>query len=154
VCCSGTIVGTLCPRTVFFGSPLMACERRFHGEPYGLASRRPWRRSSSSRGELLFSRGGFARRELAVRWAEIERQAIEGRPCAHCGGAGWMCEAHPDQLTDHDPACDGPAVACPRCQPQTSDDRPRMPSDWRSLLKDDPMRWAEEGLKAFEKKSP
>jgi hypothetical protein len=106
----------------------MSCELRFHDESYG------WEVQFHERGELFASRGGFALRELAVRWAEIERQAIEGRPCAHCGGAGWMCEAHPDQVADHDPTCDGPSVACPHCQPQTSDERPRMPSDWRSVL--------------------
>ena len=106
----------------------MSCELRFHGESYG------WEVQFIERGELFASRGGFALRELAVRWADIERQAIERRPCARCGGLGWLCEAHPEQLADHDPNCDGPAVACPQCQPQTSAERPRMPSDWRSLL--------------------
>jgi hypothetical protein len=68
------------------------------------------------------------------------RDTILGRPCGHCKGAGWMCEAHPDQLADHDPNCDGPAVACPHCQPQTSDERPHMPSGWRSSLEDEPDR--------------
>jgi hypothetical protein len=86
------------------GAP-MTCQLRFHGESYG------WEAQFFERGEYFASRGGFALREWAVRWADIERQAIEGRPCAHCGGAGWMCEAHPDQLADHDPTCDGPAVA-------------------------------------------
>ena len=49
----------------------MSCERRFHGESYG------WEAQFLERGELLFSRGGFVLRELAVKWAEQERKAIE-----------------------------------------------------------------------------
>ena len=80
------------PRQPTLGEPLftfvrasdhapMACELRFYGE-YG------WEARFLERGELFASRGGFALRELAVRWAEIERQAIERRPGAHCGGSG------------------------------------------------------------------
>ena len=108
----------------------MSCELRFHGESYG------WEAQFLERGELLVSRGGFALRTLAVQWAERERKLIEGQTCGHCSGTGWMCEAHPDQLADHEPTCAGPAVACPHCQPQTSGERPRIPSGWRSMLKD------------------
>jgi hypothetical protein len=73
----------------------MACELRFHGESYG------WEVQFLERGELFASRGAFPTREQAVQWAKTELYVIEGEPCAHCGGAGWMCEAHPDQLADH-----------------------------------------------------
>jgi hypothetical protein len=63
------------------------CELPFHGDPYG------WGAQFLERGEILASRGGFTLRTLAVQWAQAERQAIEGRPCAHCRGAGWMCDA-------------------------------------------------------------
>lgn len=52
------------------GAP-MSCELRFHGESYG------WEAQFFERGELLISRGGFVLRELAVRWAETERKAME-----------------------------------------------------------------------------
>ena len=56
--------------------------------------------------------------------------------CEGCHGTGWICEEHPAQVADHDPACHGPAVACPTCQPQTSDERPRLPDGWQSLLEE------------------
>jgi hypothetical protein len=49
----------------------MSCELRFHGESYG------WESQFLERGELLYARGGFVLRELAVQWAEEERKAIE-----------------------------------------------------------------------------
>jgi hypothetical protein len=49
----------------------MSCELRFHGESYG------WEAAFFKRGELCFSRGGFPLRDLAVRWAEEERKALE-----------------------------------------------------------------------------
>jgi hypothetical protein len=111
------------------GAP-MACELRFHGEAYG------WEVQFLERGELFASRGAFPTREQAVQWAKTERYAIEGEPCGGCHGSGWVCEAHPDQLADHDPNCSGPALACPCCQPQTPAERPRMPGGWRSVLDD------------------
>ena len=48
----------------------MACELRFHGESYG------WEAQFLERGELLYSRGGFAMRAQAVQRAEEERKAI------------------------------------------------------------------------------
>ena len=51
----------------------MSCELRFHDESYG------WEAQFLERGGLLYSRGGFALRELAVRWAERERRAVERR---------------------------------------------------------------------------
>jgi hypothetical protein len=49
----------------------MACELRFHGESYG------WEAQFFERGELLYSRGAFVLRDLAVRWAEEERKDME-----------------------------------------------------------------------------
>jgi hypothetical protein len=49
-----------------------------------------------------------------------------------------MREAHPDLLAYRDPTCDGPAVACPQCQPQMSDERPRMPRGGDRRLADEP----------------
>jgi hypothetical protein len=109
----------------------MSCELRFHGQSYG------WEVQFFERGEIFASRGAFPTREQAVQWATTERYAFEGQPCGGCHGSGWMCEAHPDQLADHDPTCDGPAVACAGCQPQTSDERPRMPNGWLSLVENE-----------------
>jgi hypothetical protein len=110
----------------------MTCELRFNGESYG------WEAQFLERGELFASQGRLALRALAVQWAEQERRVFEGMACARCNGSGWVCEAHPDQLAEHDATCVGPAVACPACQSQTSDQRPRMPSGWRSLVRDEP----------------
>ena len=49
----------------------MSCELRFHGESFG------WEAIFLERGELFVSHGGFVTRELAVRWAEVERAAME-----------------------------------------------------------------------------
>jgi hypothetical protein len=49
----------------------MSCELRFHGECYG------WEAQFFERGELLYSRGGFVTRALAVQWAEEERTTME-----------------------------------------------------------------------------
>ena len=49
----------------------MSCELRFHGESYG------WEAQFFERGDLLYSRGGFVTRALAVQWAEVEREAME-----------------------------------------------------------------------------
>ena len=49
----------------------MTCELRFHGESYG------WEAQFLERGELLYSRGAFMTRALAVQWAEEERKAME-----------------------------------------------------------------------------
>jgi hypothetical protein len=48
----------------------MSCELRFHRESYG------WEAQFLKRGELVFSRGAFVTRALAVRWAELERAAM------------------------------------------------------------------------------
>ena len=49
----------------------MSCELRFHGESYG------WEAQFIERGKLVYSRGGFVMRTLAVQWAELERAAME-----------------------------------------------------------------------------
>jgi hypothetical protein len=54
------------------GAP-MSCELRCNGDPFG------WEAQFFDRGELLFSRGGFLTRALAMQWAELERQALERR---------------------------------------------------------------------------
>ena len=51
----------------------MSCELRFQGESYG------WEAQFLERGDLVYSRGGFVMRKLAVRWAEDERKAMEHR---------------------------------------------------------------------------
>lgn len=51
----------------------MSCELRFHGESYG------WEAQFLKRGHLVFSRGAFVTRALAVQWAELERAAMESR---------------------------------------------------------------------------
>jgi len=50
------------------GAP-MSCELRFHGESYG------WEVQILERGAMIYARGGFVLRELAVQWAEHERDA-------------------------------------------------------------------------------
>jgi hypothetical protein len=105
----------------------MSCELRFHGQSYG------WEAQFLERSEIFASHGGFPLRELAVTWAQEERQIIEHGPCAHCGCLGWMCEAHPQQPADHEPTCAGPAMACPHCRCQTSDERPLDAERLRSL---------------------
>jgi hypothetical protein len=52
------------------GTP-MAVDLRFHGDSYG------WEALILERGELFASRGAFVTRDLAIQWAEIERQVIE-----------------------------------------------------------------------------
>jgi hypothetical protein len=47
----------------------------------------------------------FDERKQALAWAESERAVIEHGPCPRCGGAGWLCQAHPGELADHDPRC-------------------------------------------------
>ena len=54
------------------GAP-MSVSLRFHGESYG------WEAQILERGDLLFSRGGFVTRALAVQWAEQERDAMTRR---------------------------------------------------------------------------
>jgi hypothetical protein len=49
----------------------MSCELRFHGESFG------WEAQLLERGELLYTRGGFALRAQAIAWAEDERKAME-----------------------------------------------------------------------------
>jgi hypothetical protein len=49
----------------------MACELRFHGESYG------WEAQFLERGHLLYARGGFVTRALAVQWAVMEREGLE-----------------------------------------------------------------------------
>jgi len=51
----------------------MSVSLRFHGESYG------WEAQILERGDLLFSRGGFVTRALAVQWAERERDAMTRR---------------------------------------------------------------------------
>jgi hypothetical protein len=48
----------------------MSCELRFNGESYG------WEAQFFERGELIYSRGRFVTRALAVQWAELERRAL------------------------------------------------------------------------------
>jgi hypothetical protein len=49
----------------------MSCELRFHGESFG------WEAQFLDRGDLVYSRGAFVARALAVQWAELERAAME-----------------------------------------------------------------------------
>ena len=49
----------------------MSCELRFHGESYG------WEAQFLELGDLLYARGGFVTRTLAVKWAELEREGLE-----------------------------------------------------------------------------
>jgi hypothetical protein len=51
------------------GAP-MSCELRVHGESYG------WEAQFFERGELVYARGSFVTGALAVRWAELERDAM------------------------------------------------------------------------------
>ncbi len=52
------------------GAP-MTCILRFHGESYG------WEvQFADARGREFYARGGFVLRELAVRWAERERDVM------------------------------------------------------------------------------
>ena len=50
----------------------MSCGLRFHGESYG------WEARFLEGGELFYSHGGFAMKELAIQWAWRERKAMEG----------------------------------------------------------------------------
>jgi hypothetical protein len=50
----------------------MSCELRFHGESFG------WEATFLERGELMYSRR-FERRDQAVRWATVEREAMQGK---------------------------------------------------------------------------
>jgi hypothetical protein len=49
----------------------VSCELRFHGESYG------WEVQFLERGDLFYARGGFALRDQAIRWAELEKYAME-----------------------------------------------------------------------------
>jgi hypothetical protein len=49
---------------------LLRVELRFNGESYG------WEAQFLEGGELLFSRGTFATRALAIQWAHEERKAL------------------------------------------------------------------------------
>lgn len=51
---------------------IISCELRFHGESFG------WEAQFFERGDLVYSRGGFVLRALAVQWAEEERKALAG----------------------------------------------------------------------------
>jgi hypothetical protein len=85
------------------------CELRNQGE-FGIEAQ-------FFRNDELYLSRRFDHREQAIEWATSERQAIEYGPCPRCGGARWLCEAHPNELADHDPRCSGPAMACPTCRP-------------------------------------
>ena len=50
----------------------MSCELRLHGEITD------GKRNSFERDELLYSRGGFVMRELAIRWAGAMEKAVSG----------------------------------------------------------------------------
>jgi hypothetical protein len=49
----------------------MSCELRFHGESYG------WEAQFLERGEFIYRRCLFVTKVVAVRWAELERAAME-----------------------------------------------------------------------------
>jgi hypothetical protein len=51
----------------------MSCELRFHGESFG------WEAQFFERGDLCYSHGAFVTKAAAIRWAEEERKAMEGR---------------------------------------------------------------------------
>ena len=54
----------------------MSCELRFHGESYG------WEAQFLESGELLYSRGAFMTRALAVQWAEVSARRTKHDPKA------------------------------------------------------------------------
>jgi hypothetical protein len=89
------------------GHDRFLCELRDRG-PYGVEAQ-------FYQNEEFRSSQQFETRALAVAWAEGERTAIEQGPCVYCGGAGWVCEAHPAEPADHAPSCQGAAVACIHC---------------------------------------
>ena len=104
---------TLQPRELLFtfsrGADRFRCELRKQRE-FGIEAQ-------FFQNDELFVSQRFDEREQALAWAESERAVIEHGPCPRCGGAGWLCGAHPGELADHDPHCAGPAMACPTCQP-------------------------------------
>jgi hypothetical protein len=94
------------------GHDRFLCELRDHGE-YGIEAQ-------FFQNETFYLSHRFGTRDRAIEWATGKRAAIEHGPCPRCGGSGWLCEAHPSELADHDARCAGPAMACPTCQPQNS----------------------------------
>ena len=61
------------------------------------------------------------------------RELYGNRGHARCND-GWICEQHPEQGWPHDD-CAGPGMPCAICQPP--DERPRLPDDWRSIVRVD-----------------
>lgn len=77
----------------------------------------------------------YENRALATIDADALRDTLEmsGWTCRRCQGERWMCEAHPDLPSDHDPAaCAGPGVPCPDCN---TSEPPRPPKDFVSYVR-------------------
>ena len=49
----------------------MSCELRFHGESFG------WEAQFFYRGDLCYSHSAVVTKAAAIRWAELERAAME-----------------------------------------------------------------------------
>jgi hypothetical protein len=51
------------------------------------------------------------------------------KPCLYCEGEGWVCENHPDQpfAGPHACRCGGAGMPCPKCNPSSQDEPPRLP---------------------------
>lgn len=60
------------------------CDLKFHGEDYG-----GWEARFFNRGELFFSRGGFAMKADAVAWAEEMRPTVEKGGALGRGNPGF-----------------------------------------------------------------
>lgn len=53
--------------------------------------------------------------------------------CLAYEGTRWVCENHPDQPWDgpHACACGAAGAPCPRCNPATMDEPPRLPKGFK-----------------------
>ena len=49
--------------------------------------------------------------------------------CLLCEDSGWVCENHPDQpfTGTHACSCGGAGMPCPKCNPSSEDEAPRLP---------------------------
>ena len=60
-----------------------------------------------------------------------------------CGGARWVCEAHPDKPwdgeSDREDACHcgGAGMPCPVCNRTVGKERPEMPPGFRTMIDTD-----------------
>jgi hypothetical protein len=60
----------------------------------------------------------------------VDRTSDEPAQVCFCN-EGWICEQQPEQGWPCDD-CGGRGAPCPRCN---TDDPPRMPQGWQSLVK-------------------